>query len=142
MRRVSCDLLTHFAPSSPAPALSGLASRRGQGARAEPREPAKPELRGSQSLYSVSWFDWIPRLENANCHIGFLDFPILKHEQMLSSAQLSSSLLLPCLYTQLNTPTTLVTISLIMPDLSTSTGFSPDGDKLASYDDIAIHRRR
>lgn len=100
MRRVSCDLLTHFAPSSPAPALSGLATR-------EPREslgePAKPELRGSQSLYSVSWFDWFPRLENANCHIGFLDFPILKHEQMLSSAQLSSSLLLPCLYTQLNT---------------------------------------
>lgn len=75
----------------------------GQGAQAESREPAKPELRGSQSVYSVSRFDWIPRLENANCHIGFLDFPILKHEQMLNSAQLSASLLLPCLYTQLNT---------------------------------------
>lgn len=87
MRLASCDLWTHFAPVSPAPALSGLASRRTQGAR-KPREPGKPELRGSQSVYSVSWFDWIPRLENANCHIGFLDFPILKHEQLPSSAQL------------------------------------------------------
>lgn len=106
----------------------------GQGARAEPREPAKPELRGSQSVYSVSWFDWIPRLENANCHIGFLDFPILKHEQMLSSA--AALPVHPAQHKQAP-----VTISLIMPDLRTSPGFSPDGDKLASYDDIAIHRR-
>lgn len=31
MRLVSCDLWTHIAPVSPAPALSGLASRRTQG---------------------------------------------------------------------------------------------------------------
>lgn len=88
MRLASCDLRTHFAPVSPAPALSGLCKQGEAREPREPREPARPELRGSQSPYSVSWFDWIPRLENANCHIGFLDFPILKHEQMLSSAQL------------------------------------------------------
>lgn len=86
MRLASCDLWTHFAPvqSPPRPPYRAWQA----GAPREAREPGKPELRGSQSVYSVSWFDWIPCLENANCHIGFLDFPILKHEQMLNSAQL------------------------------------------------------
>lgn len=101
MSLAPCDLGTHFAPSPPRPPCRLIgpgkqAGKAGLGRLAGRVQGAwgpatKPELQGSQSVYSVTWFDWIPRLEYANCHIGFLDFPILKHEQMLSSARLSSA---------------------------------------------------
>jgi hypothetical protein len=40
-----------------------------------PGKQLSPGSLKSLSVCNIAWFDWIRSLENANCHIEFLDFP-------------------------------------------------------------------